>query len=194
MAESLAPCLYAIPGFVEFCIPLISDKLSSNLKVAKLDSLHLLRKGAHVFGVNGLEPYLTELWSIIRKEVMPGGDSEIKNTALKALSALIEVISADEKVHETFIGKILTDTKTSLCDVQLSLFRPAENLLESVAMVNKQTCIYVLRVVVPICLGQYSTKNSLMDKIIIIDALNNFMKITADLGFSIKSMYLININ
>lgn len=194
MAESLAPCLYAIPGFVEFCIPLISDKLSSNLKVAKLDSLHLLRKGAHVFGVNGLEPYLTELWSIIRKEVMPGGDSEIKNTALKALSALIEVISADEKVHETFIGKILTDTKTSLCDVQLSLFRPAENLLESVAMVNKQTCIYVLRVIVPICLGQYSTKNSLMDKIIIIDALNNFMKITADLGFSIKSMYLININ
>lgn len=194
MAESLAPCLYAIPGFVEFCIPLISDKLSSNLKVAKLDSLHLLRKGAYVFGVNGLEPYLTELWSIIRKEVMPGGDSEIKNTALKALSALIEVISADEKVHETFIEKILTDTKISLCDVQLSLFRPVENLLESVAMVNKQTCIYVLRVIVPICLGQYSTKNSLMDKIIIMDTLNNFMKITADLGFSIKSMYLINVN
>lgn len=144
--------------------------------------------------MNGLEPYLTELWSIIRKEVMPGGDSEIKNTALKALSALIEVISADEKVHETFIEKILTDTKISLCDVQLSLFRPVENLLESVAMVNKQTCIYVLRVIVPICLGQYSTKNSLMDKIIIMDTLNNFMKITADLGFSIKSMYLINVN
>ncbi|XP_035736209.1 MMS19 nucleotide excision repair protein homolog isoform X1 [Vespa mandarinia] len=188
LAESLAPCLYAIPEFVEFCIPLISDKLSSNLKVAKLDSLHLLRKGAYVFGVNGLEPYLSELWPIIRKEVMSGGDSEIKNATLKTLAVLIEVISADEKVHETFIEKILTDIKMSLCDVQLSLFRPAENLLESVAMVNKQTCIYVLRVIVPICLGQYSTKNLLMDKVIIMDALNNFMKIASDLDFSIKNV------
>ncbi|KAF7410203.1 hypothetical protein HZH68_004584 [Vespula germanica] len=188
LAESLAPCLYATPEFTEFCIPLISDKLSSNLKVAKLDSLDLLCKGAYVFGVNGLEPYLSELWPIIRKEVMPGGDPEIKNATLKTLAALIEVISADEKVHETFIEKILTDTKTSLCDVQLSLFRPAENLLESVAMVNKQTCIYVLRVIVPICLGQYSTKNTLMDKVIIMDALNNFMKISSDLGFSIKNV------
>ncbi|KAK2586153.1 hypothetical protein KPH14_001420 [Odynerus spinipes] len=188
LAESLAPCLYAIPEFAEFCIPLISDKLSSSLKIAKLDSLHLLYKGVSVFGVNGLEPYLSELWPILRKDVMPGGDLEIKNATFKALAALIEVISTNEKVHQTFIERILTDTRTSLCDVQLSLFRPAEKLLESIAAVNKETCTYVLRVIVPMCLGQYSTKTSLTDKVIIIDTLNNFMKIASDLGFSIKSV------
>lgn len=42
LAGSLGSCLTAIPEFAEFCIPLILEKLGSNLRVAKLDSLKLL--------------------------------------------------------------------------------------------------------------------------------------------------------
>ncbi|XP_015188175.1 PREDICTED: MMS19 nucleotide excision repair protein homolog [Polistes dominula] len=188
LAELLAPCLYATPEFAEFCLPLVMEKLSSDLKVAKLDSLNLLCKSANVFGANRLEPYLSELWSIMRKDVMSGGDLEMKNATLKTLATLIEIITVNKRLHETFIDKILTDTKMSLCDIQLSLFRPITNLLEAVARVNKQTCIHVLRVIVPIFLGHYSTKQTLLDKVIIIDTLNNFIKIASDLSFPIKSI------
>ncbi|KAI4493219.1 hypothetical protein M0802_009507 [Mischocyttarus mexicanus] len=188
LAELLAPCLYATPDFAEFCLPLIMDKLSSDLKVAKLDSLSLLCKSANVFGANRLEPYLSELWPIMRKEIMSTGDLEIKNATLKALAILIEIISVNERFHEAFVDKILTDTKMSLCDIQLSLFRPVTNLLETVARVNKQTCMHVLRVIMPTFLGHYSTKKTLLDKVIIIDTLNNFIKITCDLELPIKSI------
>lgn len=42
LADSLAPCLTAIPQFAEFCFSLALEKLDSSLEIAKLDSLKLL--------------------------------------------------------------------------------------------------------------------------------------------------------
>jgi hypothetical protein len=42
LAAALLPCLIASPDFTEFCIPLLLEKLDSQLRVAKLDSLHVL--------------------------------------------------------------------------------------------------------------------------------------------------------
>jgi hypothetical protein len=42
LAGALLPCLIASPDFTEFCIPLLLEKLDSQLRVAKLDSLHVL--------------------------------------------------------------------------------------------------------------------------------------------------------
>ena len=42
LADALLPCLIASPDFTEFCIPLLLEKLDSQLRVAKLDSLRVL--------------------------------------------------------------------------------------------------------------------------------------------------------
>ncbi|KOC63670.1 MMS19 nucleotide excision repair protein like protein [Habropoda laboriosa] len=188
LAEKLAPCLCAVPEFAEFCIPLIINKLFSSLRVAKLDSLSLLHKGVQTFGVKGLKQHLAELWPALRKEVMPGGDLELKNASLKAVMSVIEVISSDTKLCEDFIDSIIKDTKSSLYVVQQSLFRPSVKLLECVAMVNKESCTQVLKVIVPVLCGQYSTKTSTNDKVILIETLNNFIKIASDNKFHIKDV------
>lgn len=189
MAEKLAPCLCAVPQFAEFCIPLVIDKLFSNLKVAKLDSLNLLCQGAQIFGTSGLKKYLTELWSALRKQIIPGGDLELKNASLKTVRSIIEVLSDDTNLRESFINDIIADVRPSLHDVQLSLFRPAVKLLECVAMVDKESCVHVLRIIVPLCLAEYSTKTSVSDKTTLLETLNNFIKISSDHGFNISSMY-----
>ncbi|XP_076759252.1 MMS19 nucleotide excision repair protein isoform X1 [Xylocopa sonorina] len=188
LAEKLAPCLCAIPEFAKFCVPLIIDKLFSSIKQAKLDSLSLLCMSAQTFGVIGLEPYVSELWSGLRKEVMPGGDLELKNASLKAVTSIIDVLSSDAEVCKSFIDDIITDTRESLYDVQLSMFRPSVVLLESVAMVNKESCIQVLKIIIPLCLGQYSTKTSIIDKVILIETLTSFIKIVSDHRFNIKDV------
>ncbi|XP_031843171.2 MMS19 nucleotide excision repair protein isoform X1 [Nomia melanderi] len=188
LAEKLAPCLCAIPQFAEFCIPLITDKLFSNLKVAKLDSMNLLCKGIQTFGIKGIESHLTELWSALRKDIMPGVDLELKNASFKTVTAIIELISSNTKLCESFIDSIITDMKSSLYDVQLSMFRPAVKILECVATVNKESCVHVLKVIVPLCLGQYSVKTSIPDKIILIETLNGFIKISSEHGFHINSV------
>ncbi|XP_023290256.1 MMS19 nucleotide excision repair protein homolog isoform X2 [Orussus abietinus] len=188
LAEALAPCLYAIPEFAEFCLPLVIDKLNSALKTAKLDSLTLLSNGVSTFGAKGCQPHLDELWPLIRREIMPGNDLELKNASLKALGKIVETLSSTDLDREEFIEKILTDTKSSLCDVQLSLFWPAEKILEIIANTNKEACVQVLRSIIPLCLGQYSTKTSFVDKTIIMETINNFIRISDAFGFSIKSV------
>lgn len=42
LAAVLCPCLCAIPEFAEHCLVLLIEKLDSNLRVAKIDSLMLL--------------------------------------------------------------------------------------------------------------------------------------------------------
>jgi hypothetical protein len=42
LAAALLQCLIASPAFAEFCIPLLLEKLDSQLRIAKLDSLRLL--------------------------------------------------------------------------------------------------------------------------------------------------------
>ena len=61
-------------------------------------------------------------------------------------------------------------------------------LLESVAIVNKESCTQVLQTIVPLCLGQYSTKTTVTDKIILVNTLNNFIKVTNDHSFNIKDV------
>jgi len=42
LATNLSRCLTCVEEFADFCIPLALQKLEASLKVAKLDSLHLL--------------------------------------------------------------------------------------------------------------------------------------------------------
>jgi len=186
LANKLAPCLCAIPEFAHYCISLIIDKLYSTLKVAKLDSLHLLRESVQIFEPSRIKQYLPELWTILEKEFLSGRNVEIKDAALEAITSIIKSLSNDEIICNNFLNKIITDIKSSLHDAQLSLYKPAQKLLETIATINKTICVQILQAVVPLCIEQYSTKISLNDKIILIETLNSFMKICSKYEFCIQ--------
>lgn len=188
LAKRLAPCLCVIPEFADYCIPLIIDKLYSTHRIAKLDSLNLLREGVQTFELLKVKSHLSELWTILKKEIMSEKDVEIKDAALEAITSLIKIISVDEAVCKNFINQIITDIKFALSDVQLSLYRSAQRLLETIAVISKTVCVQILQIVIPLCIGQYSTKNSSTDKIALIEILNNFVKICSHHGFCIQDV------
>ncbi|XP_015111644.1 MMS19 nucleotide excision repair protein homolog [Diachasma alloeum] len=188
LSRGLERCLSALPSFSDSCIPLLLEKLDSSLKTAKLDSLSLLSTSCSTFGVAGLKEHLDEIWIMLRREVMPGSDQDVRTMGLQAITDVSRVLSGDPIVSEKFVGKILTDTKSSFCDVQLSLFWPAEKLLEAVAKGGKESCIHVLRAVIPLSLGQYSTKTRTADKISLMETLNSFIKISGAHGFKISDV------
>ena len=51
------------------CLPLLLEKLSSDILSAKVDSLSVLISAAPVYGAKTLEPFLEPLWAAIKKEV-----------------------------------------------------------------------------------------------------------------------------
>ena len=189
MAEALTPCLCAIPEFAEFCLPLLVEKIDSNLKVAKLDSLNVLSQGALTFGVKGLEPHLREIWQALQREIMQNDDWEVKSSALRTTTSLMKVLTED-KACRSFIDEIIANAKWTLCNAPTSAIKNVEKLLEAMAKSSKEMCIQVLCAVVPVCLLQYSAKNDLEEKLFLMETFNNFIVIASDYGISIKSEFL----
>lgn len=188
LSKGLEDCLSAIPEFSEYCIPLVLDKLSSDVKLAKTESLRLLSRGSLVFGTEGLKPHLDEIWPLLRGELLPGNDQEIRLAGLIALENIIRVISSDSSVCERFVSLIISDIKMSLSDIELSLFDPAEKIFKTIARASKASCYQVLGIFVPMCLAQYSTKKMTTDKASLLESLNGFIDIASTHGFAVSDV------
>lgn len=185
LVQGLEECLSSIPDFAEFTIPLIIEKLDSTLKTAKIDSLNLLSRAAIIYGAKSLEKY-PELWPSIRKEILPGSDQEIKIIALNTVTCVTRALTEDNDILKAFIDRIFIDSKWCLTNEDKSLFWGAEKILESVGKASESALKQVLKLIVPLCLGQYSTKTSENDKIILMETMNNFMMFATGFDFKIS--------
>ena len=94
---SLGHCLAATPKFAKVgscvdnnsdveaicwlllqnCLPLLLEKLSSDVLTAKLDSMSVLALAAPVYGPVAMEPFLHQLWTVIEREVRTGRDGSL---------------------------------------------------------------------------------------------------------------------
>lgn len=89
----LRRCLTATPKFAEFCLPLLLEKLSSDVQSAKLDSLLTLVAGVEVFGAEALKPYLEPMWFALRNEAFQSVSEEVEAASLQALTAVVRALS-----------------------------------------------------------------------------------------------------
>uniref|UniRef100_A0A452R378 MMS19 nucleotide excision repair protein n=1 Tax=Ursus americanus TaxID=9643 RepID=A0A452R378_URSAM len=66
---SLRAVLASTPRFAEFLLPLLIEKVDSEILSAKLDSLQTLNACCAVYGQKELKDFLPSLWASIRREV-----------------------------------------------------------------------------------------------------------------------------
>uniref|UniRef100_A0A8C5THR7 MMS19 nucleotide excision repair protein n=1 Tax=Malurus cyaneus samueli TaxID=2593467 RepID=A0A8C5THR7_9PASS len=110
---SLRAILASTPQFAEFLLPLLIEKLDSELQSAKLDSLQTLTACCAIYGQKELQEFLPSLWSSLRREVFQTASEKIETeclAALRALSACLSrsVLSSDsEDLLESFLSSIL---------------------------------------------------------------------------------------
>ncbi|XP_075222729.1 MMS19 nucleotide excision repair protein isoform X2 [Lycorma delicatula] len=179
LALALAPCLVAVPEFAEYCIPLTLEKLDSNLHIAKLDSLHVLREGLKIWNIESIEPHLVDIWLSIKKELLPGSDAEVRNSSTLTLTSLIRKLNdtPDEKresILKAFTDDIISSTSGLLSDMNLSLFGPAIHILVTSARASNFVCKEIISQVIP---KLYELpQNTSQDTVIVIRTLDLFLK------------------
>ncbi|XP_034949031.1 MMS19 nucleotide excision repair protein homolog [Chelonus insularis] len=188
LAQGLEKCLISAAAFGEFCLPLIVEKLDSEIKKAKLDSLNLLIRGSLVYGAKILQQHMDEIWPLLRRDLLTGNDQEIKSKAHEAVDQIILTIGDDITILEEYIKRIFIDLKSSLTDVQLSLYWPSIKVLETMAKAHKNACAHVLKITIPLCLGQYTTSISDSVKIHIITSFNNFLDVALSFELQIQDI------
>ncbi|CAG2057245.1 unnamed protein product, partial [Timema podura] len=146
LAAELENCLTAIPDFSELCLPLLMEKLDSSLRIAKLDSLRLLRAACNNFTASALGQHYMELFRLMQLELLPGSDRELKDASLLALSALVRLFSSSAlDKHEAkwlpdLLAAVYRLAESGLCDVELIMFSPATSVLLEVTRASPAAC------------------------------------------------------
>lgn len=153
LSNKLGQCLLACKDFLEPALVLALEKLETDLKVAKLDSLTMIRDCARKFGCEEIEGKFDNIWMGLKQELLPGQNDDVIRAALEAVS----VIVAEAKEHNTrtnILTVIFNSIAISLCDVNLRLFYPALRVGNTLGNASREAAVYVGDKVTPILLRQ----------------------------------------
>lgn len=170
LAAALAQCLAAHRDFSEYSVPLVLEKLDSELVVAKTDSLHLLGLAAETFNVADVEECFPSLWTALHTEIVSRiatrttpttkAGSDIVAAALAALRSLVRRASslADTEAAETCLANVLASVfesiMGSLSDVGSSHFAVSLRIACTCAQASAPAAAFTFGKVMPLLLAE----------------------------------------
>ncbi|CAH0399929.1 unnamed protein product [Chilo suppressalis] len=177
LANALCPCLCAVPEFGEQCMVLLIEKLDSSLRMAKLDSLALLRESCKIFSAETYGPFLKTLWSSIHREISHKTDEELKMAAHESLSALVSKLATTagtDQAFENFVKGVLISMQTAVAESStVAQFVKAAKVLLTTANASKESCIIITKSMIPAIVAYYEFNPSAKLQIASIDFLGD---------------------
>ncbi|CAI9735793.1 nucleotide excision repair homolog [Octopus vulgaris] len=183
---SLRRCLTATPSFAEFVLPLLFDKLSSDVPDSRIDAMQTLAEVSPVYGAEALNKYLSlnVLFSILRNELI-SGSIEAQEAALKATqniaSTLTDQIIEDDRESplNSFLNYILKVCR--LNSQQEEQFVNHMRLLHSAASASKVSAIHILQEKLPELLEMSEKACQSNWKVLILRCIHGFLEATKSL-------------
>ncbi|KAM8836399.1 MMS19 nucleotide excision repair protein homolog isoform 4-T4 [Spinachia spinachia] len=162
LVQMLRDVLTGTARFAEFLLPLIIEKLDSDVQSAKLDSLQTLIAGVSKYEHKDVAEYLEGLWASLRREVFQTASEKIEAAGLAALTALTSCLSRSvlnsdsEDSLSTFLQLVLTDCRHHLCEPDLKLVWPSAKLLQAACSASNRASHVVADAVMPALIEQYN--------------------------------------
>ncbi|XP_045640913.1 MMS19 nucleotide excision repair protein homolog isoform X1 [Ursus americanus] len=180
---SLRAVLASTPRFAEFLLPLLIEKVDSEILSAKLDSLQTLNACCAVYGQKELKDFLPSLWASIRREVFQTASERVEADGLAALHSLTaclsrSVLRADaEDLLDSFLSNILQDCRHHLCEPDMKLVWPSAKLLQAAAGASARACDHITSNVLPLLLEQFRKHSQSNQRRTILEMILGFLKL-----------------
>ncbi|KAM4525724.1 MMS19 nucleotide excision repair protein homolog [Fundulus diaphanus] len=185
LIQALRAVLTGTPTFAEFLLPLIIEKLDSDVQSAKLDSLQTLAACVGQYEHKDLAEFLEGLWSSLRREVFQTSSEKIESAALAALTALTSCLSRSilnsdsEDSLSTFLDLLLRDCKHHLFEPDLKLVWPSAKLLQAACGASYRASHIITAAVVPPLVEQYNSKTQCSHRRTLLEVVQRFVQSTA---------------
>uniref|UniRef100_A0A8C4LMU9 MMS19 nucleotide excision repair protein n=1 Tax=Equus asinus TaxID=9793 RepID=A0A8C4LMU9_EQUAS len=180
---SLRAVLASTPRFAEFLLPLLIEKVDSEILSAKLDSLQTLNACCSVYGQKELKDFLPSLWASVRREVFQTASERVEAEGLAALHSLTaclsrSVLRADaEDLLDSFLSNILQDCRHHLCEPDMKLVWPSAKLLQAAAGASARACDHITSNVLPLLLEQFHKHSQSNQRRTILEMILGFLKL-----------------
>uniref|UniRef100_A0AAQ6INR1 MMS19 nucleotide excision repair protein n=1 Tax=Anabas testudineus TaxID=64144 RepID=A0AAQ6INR1_ANATE len=158
LIQALRAVLAGTPKFAEFLLPLLIEKLDSDVQSAKLDSLQTLC----AFNVSVLILLFSVV--IVSLQVFQTSSEKIESAGLAALTALTSCLSRSvlnsdsEDSLSTFLDVVLKDCKHHLCEPDLKLVWPSAKLLQAACSASNRASHIIAASAMPSLIEQYNTR------------------------------------
>ncbi|XP_059892455.1 MMS19 nucleotide excision repair protein homolog isoform X1 [Gadus macrocephalus] len=178
---SLRAVLAGTPRFAEFLLPLIIEKLDSDIQSAKIDSLQTLTACLSTYEHKDLAEFLSGLWTSIRREVFQTASERVEGAGLAALTALTSclsraILSSDsEDSLNAFLDVVLKDCQHHLSEPDLKLVWPSAKLLQAACSASYRASHIVAAVVIPGLVEQYNSRTQCAHRRTILEVLQGFI-------------------
>ncbi|KAA8581184.1 hypothetical protein FQN60_002765 [Etheostoma spectabile] len=164
LIQMLRDVLTGTPRFAEFLLPLIIEKLDSDVQSSKLDSLQTLTAAVSQYEHKDLAEFLEGLWASLRREVFQTASEKIESAGLAALTALTSCLSRSvlnsdsEDYLSTFLDLVLKDCKHHLSEPDLKLVWPSAKLLQAACSASNRASYIITAAVMPSLIDQYNSR------------------------------------
>nr|XP_019580362.1 PREDICTED: MMS19 nucleotide excision repair protein homolog isoform X1 [Rhinolophus sinicus] len=180
---SLQAVLASTAQFAEFLLPLLVEKVDSEILSAKLDSLQTLNACCAVYGQKELQDFLPSLWASIRREVFQTASEQVEAEGLAALRSLTACLSCSvlrtdaEDLLDSFLSSILQDCRHHLCEPDMKLVWPSAKLLQAAAGASARACDHITSNVLPLLLEQFHKHSQSNQRRTILEMILGFLKL-----------------
>ncbi|XP_068610307.1 MMS19 nucleotide excision repair protein homolog [Brachionichthys hirsutus] len=170
------------PRFAEFLLPLIIEKLDSDIQSAKLDSLQTLTACVSRYEHSDLTEFLEGLWTSLRREVFQTSSEKIESAGLAAVTALTSCLSRSvlnsdsEDSLCTFLELVLKDCKHHLSEPDLKLVWPSAKLLQATCRASDRASHVVMAAVLPALIEQYNNRTECSHRRTLLEVVQRFME------------------
>lgn len=151
LVDSLGRALIAHKSFAQFCIPMLLEKCSSALVATKIESLTRLGT-CSTFGLPELKPFLEEVYSTLRTELLRSSNPAIVNAALVSLAQIINVSckdSPDDKSAMEIIAGAVHPVIQDLKSPECKFAKIYANMLNFAASASDRSCNILCRRLLP---------------------------------------------
>ncbi|XP_054454424.1 MMS19 nucleotide excision repair protein homolog isoform X2 [Anoplopoma fimbria] len=182
LIQMLRDVLTGTPRFAEFLLPLIIEKLDSDVQSAKLDSLQTLTAGVSQYEHKDLAEFLEGLWASLRREVFQTSSEKIESAGLAALTALTSCLSRSvlnsdsEDSLSTFLDLVLKDCKHHLCEPDLKLVWPSAKLLQAACSASNRASHIITDAVMPSLIEQYNSRAQCSHRRTLLEVVQRFIQ------------------
>ncbi|XP_029104589.1 MMS19 nucleotide excision repair protein homolog isoform X2 [Scleropages formosus] len=172
--------------FAEFLLPLVIEKLDSDIQSAKLDSLQTLAACASMYGYRELKEFLPGLWSSLRREVFQTASEKVESAGLSSLRAITSclsrsILSSDgDDALRVFLDLIIQDCRHHLCEPDLKLVWPSAKLLQAAASASYRASHIIAGAVIPQLMEQYNNQTQCAQRRTLLDVLQGFVQPAQD--------------
>ncbi|XP_076025726.1 MMS19 nucleotide excision repair protein homolog [Genypterus blacodes] len=179
---TLRAVLSGTPRFAEFLLPLIIEKLDSDVQSAKCDSLQTLAACVSVYEHKDVSEFLEGLWTSLRREVFQTPSEKMEAAGLTALTALTSCLSRSvlnsdsEDSLSTFLALVLKDCKHHLCEPDLKLVWPSAKMLQAASSASYRASCIITSAVMPVIIEQYSSRAQFSHRRTLLEVVQRFLQ------------------